>query len=294
LVTFTPGTTPVIGVSFNGQTIIEQTVPPIAKLIWVNKVEAFLLGAQAAPGANLHSDPKAALGDITTKPSGVFVSLGGFGALTVAVDGEAILAQGDDDINVFVQPDDDLRAYLVEALPSNSDDDDKKNQWVALGTSPGTTSSFSLAKAGLRAATSIRITDKSGCTRDAGFKPLSTPGVSIRAVGVKSVGEGDPGGGGGDGEGEICIRLKIQNPKGQPLGGAVNIEFHPQSGGQSTKVSGVDASKDIDVKGLQRFPQVSVYQVTVTPTNVFKPTSQFLTIPASGFNTVTFIVDKNK
>ena len=35
-----------------------------------------------------------------------------------------------------------------------------------------------------------------------------------------------------------------------------------------------------------------VYQVTVTPTDVFKPTSQFLTIPASGFNTVDFVIDK--
>ncbi|MGA7413493.1 MAG: hypothetical protein WBW33_23670, partial [Bryobacteraceae bacterium] len=130
-------------------------------------------------------------------------------------------------------------------------------------------------------------TDTSGLTRDSQFQPLPDPGVDVVAVGVKSVG----GGNGGDG-GDICIRIRVLNPAGLPLGGTVDIEFQSQEGGQTTKVTGTDASKDIDVKGLARFPQVSVYEITVTPTDVFKPTSQFSTIPPSGFNTVVFTIAK--
>jgi hypothetical protein len=284
LLKFASGATPVIGVSFNGKTIQQQTLPPVANLKWVDKVEAFVLGAEAAKGANLHRDSKAALGDIHTKPPGVFVSLGALGSLTVAVQGQSILAQGHDDITVFVQPDDDLRAYLVEVLPAKDD-----AIWVALGTSPGTTSSFSLKKAGLSSASAVRISDKSGRTRDGQFKPLAMPGVSIRGVGVKSTGEDDEG----TGEGDVCIRLRVLDPKRQPLGGTVDLEFQPKQVGETLTVKGVSSSKDIDVKGLQRTPQ-GLYEVTVTPTGVFKPTSQFVTIPASGFVTVEFIINKRR
>ena len=287
---FDPGAVPLIGITFNGQTIQQQTLPPVGNLIWVNKVLKFVLGAEAAKNANQHTNPDAALGDFQTKPKGTFVSFGAYGSLAVGIEGQIIHAQGDDDVTVFVQPDDDPRPYLVEALPEDSDGDDAKDdKWVALGTSPGTTSSFGLRNGKLRAARAIRITDKSGRTRDGGFKPLSTPGVSVRAVGVKS-----PSSGSGETDTDVCIRLRVLNPQRQPLGGTVDIEFQPQDAGRITKVSAVDASKDIDVKGLQRFPQVHVYGVTVTPTDVFAPTSEFLTIPASGFNTVEFIVDKSK
>src|SRR5712692_9335747 len=90
---------------------------------------------------------------------------------------------------------------------------------------------------------------------------------------------------------DICIRIRVLNPQRQSLGGNVDIEFKPQDVGQIMNVKGADASKDIDVSGLQRTPQ-GLYQLTVTPTDVFKPTSQFVTIPSSGFNTVEFIIDK--
>jgi hypothetical protein len=92
----------------------------------------------------------------------------------------------------------------------------------------------------------------------------------------------------------ICIRIRVLNPLRQPLGGTVNIEFQPQDGGEIVQVKAVDASKDIDVLGLQRYPQVQLYEVTVTPTDVFKPRSQFLKIPPSGFDTVEFVIDKSK
>jgi hypothetical protein len=285
-ITYLPGATPVLTLSLGGVSIVSgQAVPPADKLIWVNQVVAFAAGIQAAPGANQHTDANAALGSVLTKPAGTFVSLGAYGVLSVAVKGELIKAQGDDDVTVFVQPDTDLRAYLVEALPKDDDDG-----WVVLGTSSGATASFSLSKANLSSAKAIRITDKSGRTRDSNFKPIATPGVSVRGVGVKGLGEGEGGSKGGDGD--ICIRIRAFNPQRQPLGGIVDIEFKPQDAGQTTEARGVDASKDIDVKGLKRFPQVAVYQVTVTPTDVFKPTSQFVTIPASGFNTVEFVINK--
>ena len=88
----------------------------------------------------------------------------------------------------------------------------------------------------------------------------------------------------------ICIRIRVLNSLHQPRGGTVNIEFQPQDAGEIVKVKAADASKDIDVLGLRRYPQVPLYEVTVTPTNVFKPTSQFVKIPPSGFDTVEFVI----
>ena len=92
--------------------------------------------------------------------------------------------------------------------------------------------------------------------------------------------------------GDIALRIRVLNPARQPLGGTVDLEFAPQDGGQTFSVKGADASKDIDVRGLERTPR-GLYQVTVIPTDVFRPTSQFVTIPASGFNTVEFVIDKS-
>ena len=88
----------------------------------------------------------------------------------------------------------------------------------------------------------------------------------------------------------ICIRIRVLNSLHQPRGGTVNIEFQPQDAGEIVKVKAADASKDIDVLGLRRYPQVPLYEVTVTPTDVFKPTSQFVKIPPSGFDTVEFVI----
>jgi hypothetical protein len=272
---------------------VQQTLPPVDKLIWVNDVFAFTPGAEAAKGANLHANPADALGDVQSKAAGVFVSLGGHGSLAVDVKGQVIQAQGSNDIAVFVQPDTDLRSYVVAALPANAKDSDS-DDWVTLGTSPGTTSFFSLASAHITAARAIRITDTSGRTRGKDFKPLSTPGVSIRGVGVLSTaaaGTGGPGGGGQGGGGDTCIRLQVLNSQHKPLGGTVKIDFQPQDASRPATVPSVDASQDIDVGGLSRTP-LGLYEVTVTPSNVFKPTSQFVTIPASGFVTVQFVIDE--
>jgi hypothetical protein len=285
---FNPGATPVVGVNFGGKPIVQQTLPPVDNLIWVNDVFAFVPGAEAAKGANLHANPADALGDVQTKAAGVFVSLGGHGSLAVDVKGQVIQAQGSNDIAVFVQPDTDLRSYVVAALPADAKDSDS-DDWVTLGTSPGTTSFFSLAGAHITAARAIRITDTSGRTRGKDFKPLSTPGVSIRGVGVLSTAAASTGGQGGGGD--TCIRLQVVNSQRKPLGGTVQIDFQPQDAGRPATVQSVDASQDIDVGGLSRTP-LGLYEVIVTPSNVFKPTSQFVTIPASGFVTVEFVIDE--
>ena len=86
----------------------------------------------------------------------------------------------------------------------------------------------------------------------------------------------------------ICIRVTLLNSQGQPLGGTVKLDFKPQSGGAPVSLKG-DASKDIDVSGLQRGPQ-GAYQLTVTAGSAFQPVSQTVSIPPEGFATVRIVV----
>ena len=178
------GATPVITLKVFGEPVFKDKVlPAVDHLRYVDKVFDFRVGAGGEQGANQHTEPKNVLGDIRQEQDD-FVSLGAYGALTVGFRENAILAQGEDDITVFIQPDEDLRPYSVEAMPV-----DKQDTWVLLGKSAGTTQSFSLEQASLKAANAIRITDTSGRTRDSEFKPSATPGVSVLGVGVKKVGD---------------------------------------------------------------------------------------------------------
>src|ERR1700693_3500532 len=90
---------------------------------------------------------------------------------------------------------------------------------------------------------------------------------------------------------DTSVRLRILNPQRQPLGGSVDVEFRRRNVGPGMSVKGANASRDIDVRGLLRAPH-GHYQVIVTPTDVFKPVSQFVNIPASGFNTLEIVIDK--
>jgi hypothetical protein len=181
-VTFDPGTTPSIGLQFGGNLVlVPAPMPAIGDLQYVDQVVTFEPGQ--IKDANQHADPNAALGTVVNKPADRFVSVGAGGRLTVAVHHRLIKACGDDDITVFVAPDADLRSYRVEAQSWTH------KTWVLLGTSIGVTQSFSLKTARLRSTEAIRITDTSGRTRDANFKPLATPGVSVRGVGARKVGD---------------------------------------------------------------------------------------------------------
>lgn len=184
---FNPGTSPSIGMEIAGwETIREFELAPVDRLHYVDQVIKFKEGSEAEEGANKHDDPQAVLGDVIKKDPERFVSLGGFGSITVGIQGKSILAIGNDDndITVFMRRDQGLRPYLVEALPGGC-----KKDWVELGPSPGITQSFSLGKAGLRDAVAIRITDRSGITLDSDFSPIPSPGVSICGVGAKRVGQ---------------------------------------------------------------------------------------------------------
>jgi len=90
---------------------------------------------------------------------------------------------------------------------------------------------------------------------------------------------------------DITLRIRVLNPQRQPLGGTVDIEFKPEVSGPPVTIKAADASKDIDVTGLQRSP-AGVYQMIVTAGDTAKPASQFVTIPATGFNTVEVVFDK--
>jgi hypothetical protein len=175
---------PVIGVKVWGKGIVHGVpVPSIGSLIWANHLISYHEGGQAVAGANQHADALEVLGDPVTKGPDHFVSLGAYGSLVVGESGTEVLAAGANDVYVVVHPDSDLRAYLVEAEPAS-----KPGRWVKLGDSPGVTHGFSLKAAGVRSAAAIRITDKSGRTRDNSLKPSPTPGVSIRGVGFLKTG----------------------------------------------------------------------------------------------------------
>jgi hypothetical protein len=186
--THSVGTTPMINLQIAGQDIItNRPVPAVGQSRYVDEVIEFKLGGEAATRANQHREPRQVLGDITTKPAEQFVSLGAYGSLTVGIQGQIITAQSDNDITVFVQPDSDLRPYRVEVLPVGLN-----SQWKGLGKSVGITQFFGLGQIGIKAAKAIRIVDESGRTRGANLQPLSTPGVSIRGVGVKQTALSSP------------------------------------------------------------------------------------------------------
>jgi hypothetical protein len=90
---------------------------------------------------------------------------------------------------------------------------------------------------------------------------------------------------------DICIRVTVNNPQGKPLGGTVDLEFQPRVAAKPVIVKAADASKEIDVSGLQRGTQ-GIYQMTVTPTDIAKPVTQMASIPAIGAATATVVIDK--
>ena len=81
------------------------------------------------------------------------------------------------------------------------------------------------------------------------------------------------------------------NPQGQPLGGTVDLEFQPRVAAKPVIVKGADASKEIDVSGLER-GRLGIYQLTVTPTDIVKPVTRIVTIPATGVASLTIVIDK--
>lgn len=191
---FDPGGTPRLDLLFAGKAMKRQTLPPIGKLHWADRILRFLPGAEAAKGANQHVDPERVSGDLFQKPQDAFVSLGAGGVLIVTVNDALMLPVGNQDVTVCVARDEEPRPYRVEAyvpdlpLPEFGLPQPSRGGWVLLGESAGGTQSFSLRQQRVKiAATALRITDLSRRTRGKDFRPLATPGVSIRGVGVLRV-----------------------------------------------------------------------------------------------------------
>jgi hypothetical protein len=92
------------------------------------------------------------------------------------------------------------------------------------------------------------------------------------------------------GNGDVGLEINVRTKSGGAFAGTVNIDCQHQTLTDRHEFRNVDASKTIPIKGLLRAPQ-GLYQVTVTPTTVFKPVSQFVNVPASGAVTVEFVME---
>jgi hypothetical protein len=90
--------------------------------------------------------------------------------------------------------------------------------------------------------------------------------------------------------GDVGLQLNVVTADGAPFRGTVDIECKHQTLSDRRNFRNVDASQTIAIRGLMRAPE-GLYEVTVTPTAVFKPVSQFVNIPASGSITTEFRVD---
>lgn len=90
---------------------------------------------------------------------------------------------------------------------------------------------------------------------------------------------------------DITLKIRVLDAKGNFRGGTVDVEFKHRTLSDRGRHRGLDASGEINLAGLRRAPRGD-YQITVTPTDVFKPQSQFINIPASGFATMTVTIER--
>lgn len=84
-----------------------------------------------------------------------------------------------------------------------------------------------------------------------------------------------------------AIRVAVLNPQGQPLGGTVDLYFKPRTTGETIRLTGQDASKEIEVPGLQRG---AVYDLTVMLAGSNRPVTQPVSVPTSGGAPITVVV----
>jgi len=174
------GQAPTVSVTVGGNNVVpEGPLVDISDLHFVERLISFDLGREATPGANMHHDPIECLHNFTTETDLDFVSLGGGGSLVVGFFDHHVVGQGDDDITVFVYPDEQPRPYSIEVRHGEEDD------WHEIGQSSGVTQSFSLLNHGVETATAIRILDRSWRLRNQDGTPSASPGVSILGIGAK-------------------------------------------------------------------------------------------------------------
>lgn len=183
LVDLAPGAGVSVTVTMGGQVVLaDEAVPPPSGLRYADRLVDHVPGAEAAPGANSHTDPEALLGEPGTPPRD-FLALGAGGQVTVAVGEQYVLARGGDDVNVIVAGGSPLRAYTVQAQQPVT------GRWVDLGRSEGTSASFGLASADLIWTPAVRVVDASGRTREADLSVSTAPGAQVAGIGFRAVGE---------------------------------------------------------------------------------------------------------
>ena len=90
---------------------------------------------------------------------------------------------------------------------------------------------------------------------------------------------------------DITLKILVHDAQGKFRGGTVDVEFKHLTLSEHAKQRGLDASREITIAGLRRAPMGN-YQITVIPTDVFEPESQFVNIPASGFATMTVVIGR--
>jgi hypothetical protein len=92
---------------------------------------------------------------------------------------------------------------------------------------------------------------------------------------------------GPSGKGDVGLKINVRAANGGPFVGIVDIDCKHQSLSDHRVVQKVDASHTLAIAGLKRTPQ-GLYQITVIPDATFRPVSQFVIVPASGFVTTEF------
>src|SRR5258706_15593718 len=92
---------------------------------------------------------------------------------------------------------------------------------------------------------------------------------------------------------DIPLKIRVLDAHGQFRGGTVTVEFKRLRLSAPDTQRGLDASREINIAGLRRAPSGD-YQITVTPTDVFTPKTQFVNIPASGFAPMTVPLNQPK
>ena len=90
---------------------------------------------------------------------------------------------------------------------------------------------------------------------------------------------------------DFTLKIRVLDAQGQFRGGTVDVEIKHRTLSDRAQQRALDASREINIAGLRRAPSGD-YQITVAPTDVFKPQSQFVNIPASGFATMTVTIDR--
>src|SRR5713226_3764101 len=83
------------------------------------------------------------------------------------------------------------------------------------------------------------------------------------------------------------LRVAVLNPQGQPLGSTVDLRLQPRAGGEAIILNNQDASKEIEVRGLQ---PGATYDLTVTPSAGGLHSSIPVSVSVSGLTPIKIVV----